>query len=126
MNKPEKIKKETIYENISIDYGVSASSLINTLNDSIAIVRQKAEKEFNKKIKGKDITVEITNNGMYEEEDYCLELFVTFEIDNPNYEFEMKQYSEYIDRVLEETKETRAWLDRENKAGERNMKKWAQ
>lgn len=124
MIKPRKTIQETICKIISIDYGFSASELVNALNDSIAGIREQAKKEFNKKIKRKDITAEITNQGLYEEENYCLELSVTLEIENPNYEFELKQYSEYIDNLLEETKETRAWLDRQDQAGERNMNKW--
>jgi len=122
MLKPQKTKKEYINEIISIDYDLSASELVNVINDLIAKIKKQAEKEFNKKIRGKDITVRIINKGYYEDDDYCLELSVSFEIDNPNYEYEMNKYSEYIDKVY--TKETRAWLDREAQAGKRNYNRW--
>jgi len=124
MQKPRKTKTEYIYSYITVDYGTSAANLINIINNSIARIRQQADKEFNKKIKGEDIQVEITNRGLYAEEDYSLKLSVSFEIDNPNYEYEMKEYSKYIDKILEETKETRAWLDREEAASERNYNRW--
>ncbi|HUU87625.1 MAG TPA: hypothetical protein VMX17_07715 [Candidatus Glassbacteria bacterium] len=124
MQKPQKIKKENISKIISIDYDLSASVLVNVITDLIAKIKKQAEKEFNKKIRGKDIIVQIINKGYYGEDDYYLELSVFFEIDNPNYEYEMKKYSEYIDKVLEDTKETRAWLDREEEAGKRNYDRW--